>query len=162
MGAANLVAKALGGDDGDLIAHSLVGLEVESELGVVPLNDDLGGLLDSLRTNATHFGGICCGLVGWCLVLKRVRNLATKCGIENVQKRINWSGQKSNGCGGTSVKSKVDPRAKKVCTYVITMLSHMTDIAITSRYATNSNTRDILKERVQTRMGVLFSIDERV
>lgn len=57
----NLVAEALGGNDGDLIADALVGLEVESETGVVPLNDDLGGLLDSLGTNATHFGGI--GLV---------------------------------------------------------------------------------------------------
>jgi hypothetical protein len=43
-----LVAETLGGDDGDLIADSLVGLEVESQLGVVTLNDDLGGLLDSL------------------------------------------------------------------------------------------------------------------
>lgn len=54
----NLVAKALGSDDGDLIADALVGLEVEGELGVVPLNDDLGGLLDGLGTDATHFGGI--------------------------------------------------------------------------------------------------------
>lgn len=58
---ANLVAQALGGDDGNLIADALVGLEVQGETGVVPLNDDLGGLLDSLGANATHFGGI--GLV---------------------------------------------------------------------------------------------------
>lgn len=32
----------------------LVGLEVEGELGVVPLNDDLGGLLNGFRANATH------------------------------------------------------------------------------------------------------------
>lgn len=57
-GYANLVAQALGGNDSDLITDTLVGLEVESELGVVPLNDDLGGLLDGLGTNATHFGGI--------------------------------------------------------------------------------------------------------
>ena len=55
----NLVAKTLGGDDGDLIADTLVGLEVEGETGVVPLDDDLGGLLDGFRANATHFGGIC-------------------------------------------------------------------------------------------------------
>lgn len=54
-----LVAQALGGNDGNLIADALVGLEVESQLGVVTLNDDLGGLLDSLGTNATHFGGMC-------------------------------------------------------------------------------------------------------
>lgn len=53
-----LVAQALGGNDGDLIADALVGLEVEGELGVVTLNDDLGGLLDSLGANATHVGGI--------------------------------------------------------------------------------------------------------
>lgn len=44
----HLVAKTLRGDDGDFIANALVGLEVEGELGVVSLNDDLRGLLDSL------------------------------------------------------------------------------------------------------------------
>jgi hypothetical protein len=59
----NLVAQALGGNDGNLIADALVGLEVESQAGVVTLNDDLGGLLDGLGTNATHVGGI------WLVVL---------------------------------------------------------------------------------------------
>jgi hypothetical protein len=49
-----LVAETLRGNDGDLIADSLVGLKVQGQLGVVPLNDDLGGLLDCLGTNATH------------------------------------------------------------------------------------------------------------
>lgn len=62
--AANLVAQALGGDDGDLIADALVGLEVEGELGVVSLNDDLGGLLHGLGADATHFGGIELVIVG--------------------------------------------------------------------------------------------------
>lgn len=44
----NLVAKTLGGNDSDLIADTLVGLEVESESGVVTLDDDLGGSLDGL------------------------------------------------------------------------------------------------------------------
>jgi hypothetical protein len=73
----DLVPETLGGDDGNLvpvvsklfiplpqlpyvqphlIANPLVGLEVERQLGVVPLNDDLGGLLDGLCSNATHFG----------------------------------------------------------------------------------------------------------
>lgn len=52
--AAHLVAETLGGNDSNFIANSLVGLEVESELGVVTLNDDLGGLLNGLGTNATH------------------------------------------------------------------------------------------------------------
>ena len=46
--AGDLVAQALRGDDGDFITDPLVGLEVESELGVVSLDDDLGGLLDGL------------------------------------------------------------------------------------------------------------------
>jgi hypothetical protein len=70
--AANLVAQALGGNDGDLITHSLVGLEVESKLGVVPLNDDLGGLLDCLRSNATHFGEFGCWLSEMLMSSKRV------------------------------------------------------------------------------------------
>lgn len=45
---AHLVAETLGGDDGDLVAYSLVGLEIERELGVVSLDNDLGGLLDCL------------------------------------------------------------------------------------------------------------------
>ena len=52
----NLVPQPLGGNDGDLITDPLVGLEVEGELGVVSLNDDLGGLLDGLGSDATHFG----------------------------------------------------------------------------------------------------------
>jgi hypothetical protein len=68
----NLVPEALRRDDGNLetvnagpvalllrahlIANPLVGLEVERQLGVVPLNDDLGGLLDGLSSNATHVG----------------------------------------------------------------------------------------------------------
>lgn len=76
----NLVAETLGSDDGDLITDALVGLEVQGQSGVfklsvlvpaaikptaltVSLNDDLGGLLDGLGTNATHFGGI--GLLAW-------------------------------------------------------------------------------------------------
>lgn len=53
----HLVAKALGSNDGNLIANALVGLEVQGELGVVPLNDDLGGLLNGLGANATHLDG---------------------------------------------------------------------------------------------------------
>lgn len=67
--AAYLVAQALGGDDSDLIANALVGLEVESETRVVALNDDLGRLLDSLSPDATHFDRfLAVGLVeeeGW-------------------------------------------------------------------------------------------------
>jgi hypothetical protein len=54
MSCAYLVAETLRGDDCDLIADSLVGLEVKGQFGIVPLNDDLGGLLDGLSSNATH------------------------------------------------------------------------------------------------------------
>jgi hypothetical protein len=53
----HLVAKTLGSNDGDLITDTLVGLEVEGQLGVVTLDDDLSGALDCLGTDATHFGG---------------------------------------------------------------------------------------------------------
>lgn len=43
-----LVPQSLAGNDGDLIADTLVGLEVEGELWVVALDDDLCGLLDGL------------------------------------------------------------------------------------------------------------------
>ena len=46
--AGNLVAKALCGDQGDLINNPLVGLEVEGEAGVVLLNHHTGSLLDGL------------------------------------------------------------------------------------------------------------------
>jgi hypothetical protein len=56
-----LVAETLRGNDCNLIADSLVGLKIESQLGVVSLNDNLSGLLDGLGTNATHDCG-CEGL----------------------------------------------------------------------------------------------------
>lgn len=55
---ADLVAETLGSDDRDFIAYSLVGLKVESEFGIITLDYHLGGLLDRLRTDSTHFGGV--------------------------------------------------------------------------------------------------------
>ena len=46
---ADLVPQPLAGDDGNLIADTLVRLEIEGELRVVALNDDLGRLLHGLR-----------------------------------------------------------------------------------------------------------------
>jgi len=54
---AYLVPQSLASDDSNFVAYSLVGLEVESELWVVSLDNDLGGLLDCLRSNATHLCG---------------------------------------------------------------------------------------------------------
>ena len=45
----NLVAKTLRGNDGNFIADTFIGLEVEGELGVVTFDDDFGGLLDGLE-----------------------------------------------------------------------------------------------------------------
>lgn len=55
---AYLVAESLASDDRDFVAYPLVGLEVECEFGVVSLDDDFGGLLDGLCTNATHLDGV--------------------------------------------------------------------------------------------------------
>lgn len=52
-----LVPQPLAGNHCDLIADALVGLEVECEFRVVSLDDDLCGLLDRLRPDATHVGG---------------------------------------------------------------------------------------------------------
>ena len=53
-----LVAKTLRSNDGYLIADSFIGFEIEGELGVVSLDDDLSGFLDSLGTNTTHDCGV--------------------------------------------------------------------------------------------------------
>ena len=67
----DLISQTTARDDGDLVDHALVGVEVEAETGVEPLlhhrlgrrrrlprhstyNYALGGLLDRLRSNATH------------------------------------------------------------------------------------------------------------
>lgn len=49
----NLVSESLGRDNSDLTADLLVDVEVESQLGVVPLNDKTCGFLDSLCSYAT-------------------------------------------------------------------------------------------------------------
>ncbi len=48
----DLVAQLLAGDDGDLLAHALVRVEVAAQPGVVLLNDDPGGLLHRLGPDA--------------------------------------------------------------------------------------------------------------
>jgi hypothetical protein len=52
--AGNLVAQTLGGDDGDFLRDLLVKLEVQSELGVVLLDDLTSRALDCLGADATH------------------------------------------------------------------------------------------------------------
>lgn len=49
----DLVAQGLGRDDGNFLADTLVGMEVHGQSSVVLLDDDLGGLLDSLSPDAT-------------------------------------------------------------------------------------------------------------
>ncbi len=50
----NLVPQRLGGDESHFLDDTLVGVEVQGELGVVLLNDDPGGLLNGLGADATH------------------------------------------------------------------------------------------------------------
>ena len=52
----NLVSQTLGGDDGHLITELLVGVEVQSETGVVLFNQDPGGFFDRFCSNSTLFG----------------------------------------------------------------------------------------------------------
>lgn len=49
----DFVTQRLGGDDGHLLADTLVGVEVQTQSSVVLLDDDLGGLLDGLCPNTT-------------------------------------------------------------------------------------------------------------
>ena len=49
-----LVAERLGGDDGDLLNDPLVGVEVESQLRVVLLDDDTSSLLHGLGSDTAH------------------------------------------------------------------------------------------------------------
>jgi hypothetical protein len=51
----NLVTHTLGGGDGDLIDDTLVGVEVESETGVVLLDDGTCGFLDGLGADSLFF-----------------------------------------------------------------------------------------------------------
>lgn len=51
----NLVSESLGGDDSDLIGNTLVGLEVESETGVVLLDESTRSSLDGLGSNSTLY-----------------------------------------------------------------------------------------------------------
>lgn len=49
----NLVAQRLAGDDGDLLAHPFVGVEVTAQAGVILLDDDPGGLLHCLGPDSS-------------------------------------------------------------------------------------------------------------
>ena len=100
-----LVAQALAGNDGHLIAKLLVDLEVKGELGVVTLNDDLGGPLDGLCANATHFGGVWLLLSGevrrrLSVVVERSRKSRRGDGeLRAADGNFFWLGRQSN-CGG--------------------------------------------------------------
>lgn len=48
-----LVPQPLGGDDGDLVTYSLVGLEVESKFGIIAFDDDFGRLFHGLDFEAS-------------------------------------------------------------------------------------------------------------
>lgn len=61
----HLVPQPLAGNQSNLIAYSLVRLEVEGEFGVVALDNDLGRLLDRLRSDTTHVCGGVGGVVRW-------------------------------------------------------------------------------------------------
>lgn len=49
----DFVAERFGWDDGNFLTNTFVCMEIHGQSSVVFLDDDLWGLLDSLRTNAT-------------------------------------------------------------------------------------------------------------
>jgi hypothetical protein len=52
----DLVPQTLRLNDGNLLRNALVGVKVERKTVVILLDDDPGGLLDGLGTNATYEG----------------------------------------------------------------------------------------------------------
>lgn len=67
-GSSYLIPQPFRRNNCNLITDSLVGLEIERELRIVPLDDDLGGLFDGLGTDATHACGCWAstGVLWWC------------------------------------------------------------------------------------------------
>lgn len=57
----DLVAEALRRDDGDLLQDLLVGVEIQSHLRVVALDDLPGRLFDGFCADATHLRWWLCG-----------------------------------------------------------------------------------------------------
>ena len=55
--ACDLASELFAGDDGNLLAHMLVGVEVIAQVCVVLLSDDSGHLLHGFGENMTHVGG---------------------------------------------------------------------------------------------------------
>ena len=51
----HLIPKTLASNDSDLIANTLVGLEVQSQFWIITFDYDFGGFLDSLCANATLY-----------------------------------------------------------------------------------------------------------
>ena len=49
----HLIPQTFASNDGNLIANTLVGLEVQGQFGVVTFDYDFGRFLDCLRANAT-------------------------------------------------------------------------------------------------------------
>ncbi len=56
----DLVPQWLGGDEGHFFDDALVRVEVQRQLGVVLFDDDPGGLLHGLGTDATHLEAKIC------------------------------------------------------------------------------------------------------
>ena len=55
--ACDLIAKFLAGNNGDFLAHPLVGVKVIAQVCVVLLSDDPGRFLYGFGANAAHIGG---------------------------------------------------------------------------------------------------------
>jgi hypothetical protein len=114
-GKTHLVAQALRGNDGDLVADALVGLEVEGQLGVVPLNDDLGGLLDCLSANATHFGDLMLRLTWTGLEVRKMLVVEGPVALSTFWPVDNFRGDLVSGSPVRKRRAKVSAARDMVC-----------------------------------------------
>jgi hypothetical protein len=76
-----LIPQPLARDDSNLIADTLVNLEVERELWVVSLDDDFSGLLNGFRTNTTHDCGCQKSASRMVGEVRKCENMEIACGL---------------------------------------------------------------------------------
>jgi|TARA_B100001741_G_C16197385_1_gene434268 hypothetical protein len=112
----DLVAKALGGDDGDILGDALVGVEVERQARVVLLDDDAGRLKIAEGGDATSEGD--CGIDA------RVLQEAPCCSVPGAGKPTPGDGRKGHygANGGTRTFLTVLVRTRPMLATVSTRL----------------------------------------
>lgn len=98
----NFISHALRGDDGDFSSDSLVGMEVQSQLRVVFLDDDTSRFLDGLSTYTLKVQEMSLMNVVWIITyhFRLLLNLLKFCG--RLLLWPSWKGSWAKGRKGTS------------------------------------------------------------